>query len=273
MKIFLDTEFTASPPSIFGFFFRPKLISIALVAEDGETFYAETSSYKAIHCSGFVKKHVLPVLTGPVLSPADLKAQIIAFLVDQPYESQIACDHEFDFELLIKAVKNDLPPNIRPTYFDLSPIKTEPVFIEAVERYFATGKPPHHALNDADAMRIGRREVLDKRALRRANVAHAHPILVYCCGSKTEPEIVILENEFVAGKLDADAVVTRLLEDTEELIEPVRYLRKRAWTWKETDQTPISGEFDACENSLTNGEIGPQEFVHRCLILALEGTI
>lgn len=58
MKLFLDTEFTDLVP-------HNKLISIALVDEDGEFFYAElTDTYELKDCSEFVKSAVLPFLKG-----------------------------------------------------------------------------------------------------------------------------------------------------------------------------------------------------------------
>jgi hypothetical protein len=57
-KLFLDTEFTNLHP-------EAKLISIALVAADGEFFYAElTDTYEIKDCSEFVKSFVLPYLKG-----------------------------------------------------------------------------------------------------------------------------------------------------------------------------------------------------------------
>jgi hypothetical protein len=58
MKLYLDTEFTDLVPGA-------RLISIALVSETGEYFYAElTDTYKIEHCSDFVKAYVLPLLRG-----------------------------------------------------------------------------------------------------------------------------------------------------------------------------------------------------------------
>lgn len=58
MKLYLDTEFTDLVP-------HNKLISIALVAEDGEYFYAElTDTYSVDDCSTFVIGHVRPFLRG-----------------------------------------------------------------------------------------------------------------------------------------------------------------------------------------------------------------
>lgn len=56
MKVILDCEFTQLNASA-------KLISLALVAEDGREFYAElTDSYELQGCSEFVIEHVLPQL-------------------------------------------------------------------------------------------------------------------------------------------------------------------------------------------------------------------
>lgn len=58
MRLFLDTEFTDLVP-------HNKLISIALVDEDENFFYAElTDSYELKDCSLFVKNFVLPFLKG-----------------------------------------------------------------------------------------------------------------------------------------------------------------------------------------------------------------
>lgn len=58
MKLFLDTEFTDLIPG-------NRLISIALVDEHGEYFYAEMSdTYTKNHCSDFVIDNVIPHLLG-----------------------------------------------------------------------------------------------------------------------------------------------------------------------------------------------------------------
>lgn len=58
MKLFLDTEFTDLVPGA-------RLISIALVDENEEFFYAElTDTYTEASCSMFVKRFVLPFLKG-----------------------------------------------------------------------------------------------------------------------------------------------------------------------------------------------------------------
>lgn len=72
MLIFFDTEFS-------GLILDPKLISIGMIAEDGErTFYAELSdTYLASACEPFVLEAVLPHLQGGRgLTDADVSAII-----------------------------------------------------------------------------------------------------------------------------------------------------------------------------------------------------
>ena len=52
IKIFLDTEFTSLTQ-------YTQLMSLALVAETGETFYAELTDFDANNVSDFVRKEVL----------------------------------------------------------------------------------------------------------------------------------------------------------------------------------------------------------------------
>lgn len=55
MRIFIDTEFTD--------FHQPRLISIGLAADSGETWYAELADGWCEHdCSEFTRKNVLPLL-------------------------------------------------------------------------------------------------------------------------------------------------------------------------------------------------------------------
>ncbi|MFA5403307.1 MAG: 3'-5' exoribonuclease [Ignavibacteria bacterium] len=52
MKIFFDTEFT-------GLHKNTTLISIGLVSEDGNTFYAETHDYDESQCDNWIKTNVI----------------------------------------------------------------------------------------------------------------------------------------------------------------------------------------------------------------------
>jgi hypothetical protein len=64
--IFLDTEFTTLTQ-------RAELISLALVAETGETFYAESTSFDIHHVSEWVEKNVLRKLLLRQSNYTDLK--------------------------------------------------------------------------------------------------------------------------------------------------------------------------------------------------------
>ena len=58
MLIFFDTEFTELGVD-------PRLISIGMIAEDGQTFYAELAdTYTQADCSHFAVEAVLPHLEG-----------------------------------------------------------------------------------------------------------------------------------------------------------------------------------------------------------------
>lgn len=57
MKWFLDTEFDEDGKTI-------ELISIGLVSEHGDQYYAVSSEFDEGHCNDWVKLHVLPKLGG-----------------------------------------------------------------------------------------------------------------------------------------------------------------------------------------------------------------
>ena len=58
MRYYLDTEFIEYPCSI-------ELISIGIVDEQGQAFYAELSDYDATHASDWVKENVIAHLRLP----------------------------------------------------------------------------------------------------------------------------------------------------------------------------------------------------------------
>lgn len=64
MFVFIDTEFTSLDADA-------KLISIGLVAQDGRTFYAESSEFVLSDCSDFVREVVLPLLDAPARHTLD----------------------------------------------------------------------------------------------------------------------------------------------------------------------------------------------------------
>lgn len=76
MKVVIDCEFTQLNPN-------SKLISMALVAEDGREQYFELNdSYTISDCSEFVIERVLPKLTGDQdsMSTEDARNRLLGFL-------------------------------------------------------------------------------------------------------------------------------------------------------------------------------------------------
>lgn len=73
-NVMVDTEFMES-----GRADRLRLLSIALVAEDGAAYYAETTEDRSL-ANDWVKEHVLPQLKGPIKSYEAIRDDIIAFV-------------------------------------------------------------------------------------------------------------------------------------------------------------------------------------------------
>ncbi len=65
MKYWIDTEFIAKP-------FVIDLVSIGVVAEDGRTFYAESSEADWSKASPWTLEHVRPQLDGKAMSTEDI---------------------------------------------------------------------------------------------------------------------------------------------------------------------------------------------------------
>lgn len=90
MRLFLDTEFTNLVRG------ESELISIALVTENGNSFYAELSdTYQLKDCSNFVKEFVLPFLKGGkyAMTEKDCALQMAHWIEDQGPNCILACDN------------------------------------------------------------------------------------------------------------------------------------------------------------------------------------
>jgi len=89
MLLFLDTEFT-------DLHHEAKLISIALVSEDGKSFYAELAdTYERCECSDFVMNFVLPFLKGGEykMTESECALKMATWIEEQGHEFIIACDN------------------------------------------------------------------------------------------------------------------------------------------------------------------------------------
>ncbi|MBM2886493.1 hypothetical protein JFK97_19060 [Chromobacterium phragmitis] len=151
MLLFLDTEYTGLGQE------APRLISLALVAEDGSReWYAELAEgWTVDDCAEFVKREVLPHLTGPRLTLAEARASLRDWMASAPRRCVAACDAARDFQFLLELL-GECPDNLEPTRFDLAPLIDTNAYHRAVENYHVTyDRPWHHALYDARSYRLG----------------------------------------------------------------------------------------------------------------------
>ena len=142
-NVFIDTEFTG--------FNDPQLISIGLVTQSGETFYAEVP-YDLTRCSPFVHAVVIPLLDNTPQSRVttdNLCLQITDWLhlVQPDNEPVTICfDFQTDWDLFARALDQQVPSWCQGRLVARN--------INALLRYeFHTKNrlPEHHALNDARA--------------------------------------------------------------------------------------------------------------------------
>ena len=154
IKLFIDTEFTTLDPG-------NKLISIALVSENSDHFYAElTDTYKRKDCSDFVLNFVLPFLKGNKeyqMTEAECALKMTNWIENHDCEFILACDNiSWDLPHLKKLI--DLttvwPDNLsKDEYFKFGVIK------DAAERIVLENNfDIHNALDDANAMMLAYKE-------------------------------------------------------------------------------------------------------------------
>ena len=147
MKLFLDTEFTDLIPG-------NKLISIALVSEDGEHFYAElTDTYELSDCSDFVKAHVLPYLKGGDyrMSRYDCELKIGNWIDDRGPDCILALDNiSWDRPHLASLLESYWPENLsKDDYFKFVIMEEDSNYI-----FKEYNLQIHNALDDAVSMSI-----------------------------------------------------------------------------------------------------------------------
>jgi hypothetical protein len=114
MQLFLDCEFTDLVP-------HNKLISIALVDEDENFFYAElTDTYTLDDCSDFVKAYVLPFLKGGKykMTEYDCKLALCKWIEDRNTPCTIGTDApSWDIPLLKPLLEPCMPENLKNELF------------------------------------------------------------------------------------------------------------------------------------------------------------
>lgn len=152
LKIFIDTEFTD--------FIHTSLISIGMVAESGEEFYAEVP-FPENECSDFVRVAVLPLLGKEPHAACEfeqLRGLILSWIeIVRPRgeEIEICFDYPTDWDLLVDALDYRLPEWCRPRLISAN---INELLLYSFQK--ETGLPSHHALYDARANRYAFRESL-----------------------------------------------------------------------------------------------------------------
>lgn len=147
MKIILDCEFTQLNASA-------KLISLALVAEDGRELYVElTDSYDLADCSEFVIEHVLPQLDPKACgcTVAEAKTRLAQFISGFREVVQIcsdAPDWDWEFFCEMMYVNGKWPGNVRNQPGNLIQMLNDKIQDDG---QYLEDQPelPHHALLDA----------------------------------------------------------------------------------------------------------------------------
>lgn len=152
MNVFFDTEFT-------GLTSDPHLISIGLVADNGNHLYIElTNGWAEAQCSSWVRNHVLPQLgTGEKLGRRDAANRILIWLSSFETETTLLGETDWDTILISQLLgesKKAASVGCRINqlaYRDTSQARS---FENAKRDFLETIQAsPHHALNDAWAFR------------------------------------------------------------------------------------------------------------------------
>lgn len=134
MKLFLDCEFTN---------FQGKLISMALVAENGDEFY-EVVPYKTELCHPWVVENVLPILNKDFIFYEDFQIKLRKFLSKYD-EIEVIADWPEDFWHFTAALLTG--PGM---------MMDCPKLTMTMERRLNyVSSLPHNALNDAQAIMAG----------------------------------------------------------------------------------------------------------------------
>lgn len=150
-NLFLDTEFTSLE--------APHLISLALVAEDGEHVYVEMDSWRTIATpSDFVRQAVLPQLTGPTMTPVQAMSAVAAFVERYNCPSIWTDAPLYDGPLLADLLGPDAPQYTLQTIGVSQGAAGAWHFVEVddyrralLSEFDRPGVRRHHALDDARA--------------------------------------------------------------------------------------------------------------------------
>lgn len=138
MRIWFDTEFIDTGREI-------HLLSIGLVREDNETYYAEPSDVDRSLACPWVTKNVIPHLHGPVKPRAEIAADVVKFSGIGP--EFWAYYGAYDWVLMCQLFGRmlDVPPHWPNFVMDLQQLR----IMTATRNLPEQKSVEHNALNDA----------------------------------------------------------------------------------------------------------------------------
>lgn len=162
MNVFIDTEFTD--------LLDPLLISIGMVADTGEKFYAEVP-YLDDKCTPFVREAVLPQLGrhpdfSCSVSDLSMKLRQWLQLVRKSDETIYLCfDYTTDWDLFLDSIQFRIVPWMQGKL-----INADIDEILLYEFYRDTGLSRHHALNDALANQFAYRPRIATKQIEKKRI-------------------------------------------------------------------------------------------------------
>ncbi len=169
-KVFFDTEFT-------GLTSDPRLLSIALVADSGETLYIEfTDGWSEAQCSSWVKEHVLPMLgNGERLTRREAVARILAWIAAFESTPTLLAETSWDTDLFADLIRECGIPRDCICFKALEFCgKAQANAFEAAKQcYFKSNQgTQHHALTDAHAFHAAWGSVFGAVSPKRHDPSH-----------------------------------------------------------------------------------------------------
>lgn len=102
MRIYFDTEFIEDGKTI-------ELLSIGLVREDGQTYYAESAEVDYSRASEWVRQNVLTHLMGPVKMRSVIAQEIVEFVGPEPEFWAYYADYDWVVLCQLFGTMMDLP--------------------------------------------------------------------------------------------------------------------------------------------------------------------
>lgn len=151
LRVFFDTEFTSLGSD-------PRLLSIGMVADDGQELYLELSDgWTDVMCSPWVREHVLPMLgKGEQLTRRDAGRRIGNWLEGFTVQPKLLGDTDWDTTLLTQLLEESglTRTGFRVELLVFQSREQAKAFEVAKQQYFELqNSMPHHALTDAHAFR------------------------------------------------------------------------------------------------------------------------